>query len=220
MFGNMLNVREDLKFVVIRNFLDQNTALLLYQYCKNKVKSIDFKYMFDKQSYSPDWDGHWKDSQVPHTYSNYSDIMMDTVLELSLNNIQHFTGLTLNPNYAYWRLYKQGDVLERHVDRYSCEISTTVCLGYDVSNVDQNVYPNYNWAIVIKYPTGEDTTFNLYPVDMLIYRGVELEHWRDKFIGLNHAQVFFHYSDVNGTIANKYDGRPILGIPSKFKLGD
>ena len=41
-------------------------------------------------------------------------------------------------------------------------------------------------------------------------------HWREKFLGLNHAQVFLHFGDKNG-IYNKveYDGRKQLGIPKQ-----
>ena len=39
------------------------------------------------------------------------------------------TGLKLVPTYAYCRLYKNGNILRRHKDRPSCEISTTIHLG-------------------------------------------------------------------------------------------
>ena len=38
------------------------------------------------------------------------------------------TGLKVLPTYTYARIYKTGDILERHKDRPSCEISTTVNL--------------------------------------------------------------------------------------------
>ena len=38
-------------------------------------------------------------------------------------------------------------------------------------------------------------TVNLKPGDMLVYRGMELEHWREEFQGDNCAQVFLHYND-------------------------
>ena len=36
---------------------------------------------------------------------------------------------------------------------------------------------------------------NLKPGDMLVYRGMELEHWREEFQRDNCAQVFLHYND-------------------------
>ena len=59
----------------------------------------------------------------------------------------------------------------------------------------------------------------LKPGDMLMYRGCELEHWRDAFEGSDCGQVFLHYNDANGKDAktNKFDKRPIIGLPSYFK---
>ena len=56
---------------------------------------------------------------------------------------------------------------------------------------------------------------------MLMYRGCDLEHWRKPFKGKDCGQVFLHYNDASGENAksNKYDGRPIIGLPSYFKRG-
>ena len=51
--------------------------------------------------------------------------------------------------------------------------------------------------------------------DMMIYRGCDLEHWRNPFKGSVCGQVFLHYNNVNGPFAetNKFDKRPMLGMP-------
>jgi hypothetical protein len=56
--------------------------------------------------------------------------------------------------------------------------------------------------------------------DMLVYSGCELEHWREPFEGNICGQVFLHYNHVNGPFAekNKFDKRPMLGLPSFVKL--
>ena len=78
------------------------------------------------------------------------------------------------------------------------------------------------WPIYLE-PSGEEgkegVKVLLNPGDMLIYRGCDLEHWRDPFAGDNCGQVFLHYNDLNGEFAeqNKYDGRPFLGLPAWFK---
>ena len=55
--------------------------------------------------------------------------------------------------------------------------------------------------------------------DMLVYRGCDLEHWREAFEGENCGQVFLHYNDASKKDAdkNKFDGRPFLGLPAWFK---
>jgi len=59
----------------------------------------------------------------------------------------------------------------------------------------------------------------LEPGDMLMYRGCELEHWRNAFEGENCGQVFLHYNDASSKDArlNKFDKRPMIGLPSWFK---
>ena len=70
--------------------------------------------------------------QIPHTYSQYANIAMETLmLEMSAYHVEKETGHKLYPAYTYARIYKKGDVLKRHKDRFSCEISTTMNLGGD-----------------------------------------------------------------------------------------
>ena len=120
------------------------------------------------------------------------------------------TKLNLVPTYSYARIYKNGDELKRHKDRGSCELSTTVHLGGDP------------WPIYLE-PSGKEglkgKKVNLKPGDMLIYKGCELEHWRNIFKGKQCLQVFLHYNDVKSKFAttNKFDTRPMLGLPTYFK---
>ena len=80
------------------------------------------------------------------------------------------------------RIYKKGDILARHKDRFSCEISTTLNLGGDP------------WPIFVD-PTGKNgqagIKVELDPGDMLIYSGCDLEHWREEFKGKDCGQVFY-----------------------------
>ena len=132
------------------------------------------------------------------------------------------TGLKLNPTYSYARIYKTGDVLHRHKDRFSCEISTTLNLGGDPWPI--YLEPKKNVGI----PDGKKITVssqnkgvrvNLKPGDMLVYRGMELEHWREEFQGNDCCQVFLHYNDQKSKNAdqNVNDRRPHLGLPAWFK---
>ncbi len=54
---------------------------------------------------------------------------------------------------------------------------------------------------------------------MLVYKGCQLEHWRDKFEGELCSQVFLHYNNKKTKNSKKYlfDGRPHLGLPSDIK---
>ena len=167
--------------------------------------------------------GTWSDPQVPNTYSHYADMVMETLMMKVLPKMQQETGLQLIPTYSYARLYKKGDILKRHKDRPSCEISTTVNLGGDPWPIfsdgtgADNVIDEYKNIHKPNAPKG--TKVLLEVGDMLVYSGCELEHWREPFEGNICGQVFLHYNHVNGPFAekNKFDGRPMLGVPSFVK---
>ena len=151
-----------------------------------------------------------KDEQIPNTYSHYSDIAMETLMLKCQPGMEKATELKLYPAYTYARIYKKGDELKRHKDRFSCEISTTMNLGGD------------DWPIYLE-PSGKEgmkgVKVDLKPGDMLVYRGCDLEHWRKPFQGEVCYQVFLHYNNVKtpGAKDNIYDKRPHLGLPQWFK---
>ena len=163
-----------------------------------------------------------ENEQIPNTYSQYANMAMETLLLKCQPCMEKATGLKLYPAYTYARIYKKGDELKRHKDRFSCEISTTMNLGGD----DWPIYlsPNEN----VGEPDGKNITVasnakgvkvDLKPGDMLVYSGCELEHWREKFKGKECVQVFLHYNNrkTPGSKDNMFDKRPHLGLPSWFK---
>lgn len=211
------NYFKENKYVVIKNFLDENSVGLIYRYCITRVMAMDYKYFHDEKAYKKDWDGEWEDPQAYGCYSAYGDALMDSVLLASTKNIASYTGLDLLPNYSYWRMYQHKSILEKHQDRNSCEISATICLGYDISNLTEED-KDYVWPIFVKSTDGYDLQIDLSPGDMLIYRGCDLEHWRDPFKGLSQAQVFVHYNEKKSDDQSCLDGRPIIGIPKKLSI--
>jgi hypothetical protein len=204
---------KDNSYVVIKEVIPKDMCALLYEYTKIQTAAIDFKMTYHSEIYDTEWDGNFGDIQAPRAYCKYGDPIFDALLKLLHPNMQNYTGLNLAYNYSYWRLYQKGNVLERHVDRPSCEISTTLCLGYDTSNVDAEQYPNYSWPMFVKDKNGNELPVSLNPGDMIIYRGCDLDHWRERFIGKNHAQVFMHFNDNDGVFKNNHDGRALLGLP-------
>jgi len=195
-------------YCVIESVINKELTEFIYNYFLLK-RNVFLKLKSEKyiSPYSPEW-GAYDDPQVPNTYSHYADIAMETLLLKCQPVMEKTTGLKLYPGYSFARIYKKGDVLERHKDRFSCEISTTMNLGGDKL-----------WPIFLKSKKEKNVKIILKPGDMLIYKGCELEHWRNKFEGDNCAQVFLHYNDVQtpGSIKNKYDTRPMVGLPDFFK---
>jgi hypothetical protein len=215
------NFKKD-RFTVIEKAIDPKIANFIYNYFLMKRQVA--KTMFDARYISPFTTefGVWTDQQVPNTYSHYADIAMETLLLLVQPIMEKTTGLKLNPNYSYARIYKKGDILERHKDRFSCEISTTLNLGGDSWPIFIEQNPKMGENIEGKGYVSKNTKgikVNLEPGDMLVYRGNELEHWRDVFKGEDCAQVFLHYNNIatKGSKENIYDRRIHLGLPAWFK---
>ena len=210
------------KYQVIKNAVPYELANFIFNYFLLKRDAVDFMYK-NNITYDNGTLGTWTDKQIPNTYSHYADMVMETLMMKVLPKMQQETGLELIPTYSYARIYKKGDILRRHKDRPSCEISTTVNLGgnpwpifIDGTGAD-NVVDEYK--NIIKPGAPEGTKVLLDVGDMLVYSGCELEHWREPFDGDICGQVFLHYNHVNGPFAekNKFDGRPMLGLPSFVK---
>jgi len=200
------------KYTIIRKAISKDLASFVANYFLMQKQVYDTcrerRYISPYETLIGYYEG--QDEQIPNSYSCYSDIAMETLLLKCQPKMEEATGLKLYPAYTYARIYKKGDELKRHKDRFSCEISTTMNLGGDP------------WPIYLE-PSGETDKkgikVDLKPGDMLVYSGCELEHWRNKFKGKECIQVFLHYNNRKtlGARDNMFDKRPHLGLPSWFK---
>ena len=200
------------KYTVIRQAISKDLAAFIANYFLMQKQVYDT--CVARRYFSPFETilGHYErgEEQIPHTYSHYANIAMETLMLKCQPHMEKTTGLKLTPAYTYARIYKNKDVLKRHKDRFSCEISTTMNLGGNP------------WPIYLE-PSGKEglkgIKVDLKPGDMLVYRGCELEHWRNKFKGKECVQVFLHYNDrkTAGSKDNMFDKRPHLGLPPWFK---
>ena len=206
------------KYQVIKKAISYELANFIFNYFLLKRDAVSFMYENNIHSQSSIL-GTWSDEQIPNTYSCYGDFAMDTLMMKVLPKMQKDTGLTLVPTYSYARIYKNGDILKRHKDRPSCEISTTINLGgdpwpifIDGTGADSVIDERKN----IHKPNAPKGTEILLDIgDMLVYSGCDLEHWREPFEGQTCGQVFLHYNNAYGPYASKnmFDGRPKLGVP-------
>jgi hypothetical protein len=206
------------KYTIIKNAVDYKVADFIYKYflLKRQVAGIFYKNKYIPND-SPEW-GTWADKQVPNTYSHYADIAMEILLLEMHPIMEKHTELKLVPTYSYARIYKKGDILHRHKDRPSCEISTTLNLGGDPWPIylepDSSKGKETNNVYITDNTKGIKIDLN--PGDMLIYSGCILEHWRESFEGENCGQVFLHYNSLDNETSknNKFDGRVHVGLPS------
>jgi hypothetical protein len=209
------------KYQVIRQALSKELSNFIFNYMMLQRDAVDFMVKNQKVNpYNP-FMGNRVDQQIPGAYSKYADWVMETLLMYMIPVMKAKTGLELIPTYSYTRLYEKGNILKRHKDRPSCEVSTTVHLGgnewpifLDPSGAN---YVIDEYKNIHKPGAPKGVRVDLKVGDMLIYSGCDLEHWREPFQGKVCSQVFLHYNHANGPFAktNLLDGRPLLGVPKK-----
>ncbi len=151
------------------------------------------------QSSQPDY---FTEEPALTSYGRYADALSEALLVRVLPIMERVHGAALLPCYSYLRIYRRGAELPAHLDRPSCEISTSITLGS--SGAAQ-------WPIHVGARKGA-TAIELGPGDMLAYRGADIPHWRDRFEGDLWVQVFLHYVAADGPhTSHRFDGRAQLG---------
>tara|TARA_R100001594_G_C3960332_1_gene245239 strand:+ start:83 stop:733 length:651 start_codon:yes stop_codon:yes gene_type:complete len=209
------------KYQIIRGALSKELANFIFNYMMLQRDAVDWMIKNNKVNPANPFIGNRVDKQIPGAYSKYADWVMETLLMYMIPIMKAKTGLELIPTYTYTRLYEKGNILHRHKDRPSCEVSTTVHLGgdpwpifLDPTGAD-NILSGRETTTVVKPGAPTGIKVDLKVGDMLIYAGCELEHWREPFEGTVCSQVFLHYNHANGPFAktNMFDKRPLLGIP-------
>ncbi len=188
------------KYIVIDEIIDKDTANLLSNYFLLK-RNVALK-LFETQYIPPEETIHgtWHDNQCPGMYSIYGDTLFDCHMLLIQPKIEQAIGKKLIDMYTYGRVYTKGAILHKHKDRKACEISITLNLGGDP------------WPI---FADGEQVDLN--PGDCLVYKGCEIEHWREEFNGEVCIQVFYHYNpDTSENRNSIHDSRESVGLPDAF----
>lgn len=140
--------------------------------------------------------------------SGFLDLYGDTLTESMLLRLkpamEQATGLKLLSTYSYLRIYETGAALARHTDRDACEISASLTVWCDAPEP---------WPLWLE-SRGRQRPVTLLPGDMVVYRGREVPHWRERFGGRYWIQAFFHYVAADGPFAShKFDGRRAVGFP-------
>ena len=121
--------------------------------------------------------------------------------------LQKRIDMGLHQTYSYTRKYERGAYLRAHTDRPACEVSATLCLGYQ----SDDGKPWKIWLDNTKNWVDIGTDFNAtqgIPIrrrknaicvdlevgDLLLYQGPNVVHWRDTFIGDYSYHMFLHYT--------------------------
>ena len=211
------------KYAIIREAISKDLAIFVMNYFLMQKQVYDTcratRYLSPFETIIGYYER--KNEQIPNTYAQYANMAMETLMLKCQPIMEKTTKLKLDPNYTYARIYKKGDELKRHKDRFSCEISTTMNLGGDKWPI--YLSPNENVGVadgkkITNASKAKGVKVDLEPGDMLVYSGCDLEHWREKFKGKECIQVFLHYNNAKtpGAKENMFDKRPHLGLPTWF----
>jgi len=184
-----------------KNIFDTNGAVHL-----SNVIPIEFCQFFTHVLMRQEFiNGRKGDEQIPNAKAIIEhEVMFETLLERMWPVIENTIEEELLPTYAYARLYSNGDILEKHTDRPACEVSVTIQLGRT---------HNYTWPIHMG-----STEYMMSEGDAIIYKGCEIEHWRNKCDGPEgylSGQVFLHYVRKNGQYTNEA-GDSTIRVPPNF----
>jgi hypothetical protein len=151
------------------------------------------------------------DSQCPLSKAIYSLKEVERLMPPVQEIMEEINGQPLLPTYSYARVYQPGEVLEYHTDRPACEISISINLGQSGDD--------FRWPLWYANPDNiaERGPAVLDPGDALMYHGMIVPHWRDKFEPPRdddwQTQCFLHYVNKIGPHANQeFDGRKGLNL--------
>jgi len=146
---------------------------------------------------------HWRgetvpDSQFPTSSAVAGDVLTDVMLLQLQPRVEQAAGCALLPTYGYARVYFQGDVMMRHVDRPSCEISVAIHLGRSGGEGGLWFQPGCHLPLEVG--------------DGAVFLGSEIGHWRETFEGQTLGEMYLHYVRKDGPQA----GLAFDGLPERF----
>lgn len=177
---------EERGYVVLKQFIPR----IMCDYISENIKVLEASAGLD-----------YGDNQVEKAFSAGSAIVTETLLDIVTPVLSQVINCELYPTYSYLRIYVKGAELSKHMDRPSCEVSATLPISYESSDI---------WPLYLE-TNGTVTEIALEPGDALIYKGIEIPHWREPFAGERQVQVFLHYVRKNGEYEEyKFDQRPHL----------
>ena len=193
--------------LLIKNFLPDDVLNFVNSYCvlkfsnERNFRDVDF--------------------QATTLIGEYSDIVMETLLDMSTPVIEGNVSKKLFPTYSYLRCYDLGSDLPVHTDRESCEYTVALCLGcdpidkpYEIFLGEQDDASDYKYYNSKKEYTHLKVLhkFAMKRNDALIFKGLDFLHWREYCKHDHYITAFLHYVDQEGEYKDcKFDKREILG---------
>ncbi|MDB2410397.1 hypothetical protein N9W57_07235 [Pseudomonadales bacterium] len=128
------------------------------------------------------------DGQVDRRMAIHNETVTASLHHRLAKLVSLITGEELQASYAYLGCYLGGAVLERHIDRAQCQYNLSIV--FDMSDEEGN--PVEPWPIYLQVKN-KPVAVNLEIGSGLLYRGTDIEHWRDKLPEGHRAIVCFYH---------------------------
>ena len=161
-------------YVVVENFITPEQA-------GNLAAELE-------ETYKNHPDYFFRDNNCPKSPAIYNMAAFVVLMVEKTSLIESIVEEGVLPTYSYARMYKNGETLEKHIDRDACEISVTLNLSND----------GVEWPIYFETPDKQTVALNLKPGQAAVYLGCIAPHWRDMYEGTDYKQVFLHYVRARG----------------------
>lgn len=190
-------------YLVVRNFFDKVVIDLAAKYFDLSYKDMAH-VKSKKREHSLDYD-----KDVASTVNFSKDKLSSAILLQYGPKISKLLDYNLTATYTFARAYVKGDDLLAHTDREACEISAT-CPVFDSNGAPSVIYiskdtwwkisdnkaRSYTWdEAKVKIP---HERVELYPGDILFYKGIDHYHWREPLQSDLLFQFFMHMVDSDG----------------------
>lgn len=146
---------------------------------------------------------------LDQVHREYGDPLFELLLEKLTPLIAQTLDCAVWPTLSFYYGYQQGQRLQPHLDRSSCQWVASLCIGADPAfkNTHQS------WPLYLKIKD-KDIPIKLHEGDILLFKGHETEHWREAFPGQWFVSAIFGFVEQDGPYAfQKYDQRNALGKP-------
>lgn len=188
----MTNVFDGAGYVYIPQLFDQALISLASEYFENKLARGEIEVRQGPVS-----------DDMATAINYYADPLVEVLLKKATVFISETVGEKVLPTYSFFRVYRHGEKLTKHIDRPACEISVTVNVAL---MGDKN-------KIYMKAKNKKEASFVLNPGDAVVYKGCEVMHWREP---LDKEQIvvqfMLHYVREKGPYKDHiFDKRPRLG---------
>jgi hypothetical protein len=180
-------------FVKVTEFFDLPTISLVSEYFENKLARGEIDIV-------PQNDPAFDSTAIGY----YADPLAEVLLKKATSFVSETVGEKVIPTYSFFRVYRPGEKLARHTDRESCEVSVTINIAS--VGLENKVH--------MHSPNGSEVSFLLSPGDAAVYKGCEVEHWREPLKeGQLVVQFMLHYVKEKGNCAE-------FALDKRRKLGE